>query len=94
MMKFSLPVKSSVVKGKTWALVGSSHNVRKFKIYRWDPATENPSRVDTYEVDMDNCGPLCCCRHTVGWRTVVTKLPASASTTWMTPIACFVVTQY
>jgi len=33
-------------------------NVRVFKIYRFDPdSTENP-RLDSYEVDMGNCGPM------------------------------------
>ena len=33
-------------------------NVRVFRIYRFDPdAAENP-RLDTYEVDMDSCGPM------------------------------------
>ncbi len=58
MMKFSLPMNSRVVKGKTWAAAEGSTNVRKFHIYRWDPDTSDPPRVDTYEVDMDNCGPM------------------------------------
>jgi succinate dehydrogenase / fumarate reductase iron-sulfur subunit len=58
MLKFSLPLNSRVGKGKTWAAAEGSKNVRKFNIYRWDPDTEDKPRVDTYEVDMDNCGPM------------------------------------
>ena len=29
--------------------------LRKVNIYRWDPSTEENPRIDTYEVDMDNC---------------------------------------
>lgn len=58
MMKFSLPLNSRVVNGKTWAGAEGSANVRKFHIYRWDPDTADKPRVDTYEVDMDNCGPM------------------------------------
>jgi succinate dehydrogenase and fumarate reductase iron-sulfur protein len=32
--------------------------VRKFHIYRWDPDTSDQPRLDTYEVDMDKCGPM------------------------------------
>jgi succinate dehydrogenase / fumarate reductase iron-sulfur subunit len=32
--------------------------VRAFKIYRYDPDTQANPRVDTYEVDMDACGPM------------------------------------
>ncbi len=58
MMKFSLPLNSRVVKGKNWAADENSSNVRKFNIYRWDPDTPDQPRVDSYEVDMDNCGPM------------------------------------
>ena len=27
----------------------------KVNIYRWDPSTGEKPRIDTYEVDMDNC---------------------------------------
>ena len=33
-------------------------NVRKFSIYRWKPDDGENPRVDTYFVDMDNCGPM------------------------------------
>ena len=49
---------SRVVKGKTWAATESGTNVRKFHIYRWDPDTPDQPRMDTYEVDMDKCGPM------------------------------------
>lgn len=58
MHKFSLPLNSRVVKGKTWAAAEGGSNARKFHIYRWDPDTSDQPRVDTYEVDMDKCGPM------------------------------------
>ncbi len=57
-MKFSLPLNSRVVKGKDWAADENSSNVRKFNIYRWDPDNPDQPRVDSYEVDMDSCGPM------------------------------------
>ena len=32
--------------------------MRKFKIYRWNPDDGKNPQVDTYFVDMDNCGPM------------------------------------
>jgi succinate dehydrogenase / fumarate reductase iron-sulfur subunit len=58
MSKFSLPMNSRVSKGKTWAAAEGSKNMRKFNIYRWDPDTKDQPRMDSYEVDMDSCGPM------------------------------------
>jgi succinate dehydrogenase / fumarate reductase iron-sulfur subunit len=44
--------------GKSYDAAGSAKNARDFKIYRYDPtAGENP-RLDTYRIDMDECGPM------------------------------------
>ena len=32
-----------------------SLNIRKVNVYRWDPSKNENPRVDTYEVDMNNC---------------------------------------
>ncbi|MEM9183346.1 MAG: succinate dehydrogenase iron-sulfur subunit [Pseudomonadota bacterium] len=57
MAKFTLPRNSKIKPGKTFSAKGAK-NVKRFKVYRWDPdAGENP-RTDTYEVDMDSCGPM------------------------------------
>lgn len=58
MMKFSLPLNSRVVKGKDWGPAEGASNVRKFNIYRWDPDTAEQPRVDSYTLDMDDCGPM------------------------------------
>ncbi|MEM6834392.1 MAG: succinate dehydrogenase iron-sulfur subunit, partial [Pseudomonadota bacterium] len=33
-------------------------NTRTFKVYRWNPDDGQNPRMDTYEVDMDECGPM------------------------------------
>ena len=33
-------------------------NVKKFDIYRYDPTTGENPRIDSYDVDMDNCAPM------------------------------------
>ncbi|MCZ6603686.1 MAG: succinate dehydrogenase iron-sulfur subunit, partial [Alphaproteobacteria bacterium] len=45
-------------KGKHWPAAASTTNIRAFKIYRYDPDTPDNPRTDTYDVDMDNCGPM------------------------------------
>ena len=55
MVQISLPKNSEVVKGKYYQDKTGSKNIRKVNVYRWDPSTEENPRLDTYEVDMDNC---------------------------------------
>jgi succinate dehydrogenase / fumarate reductase iron-sulfur subunit len=58
MAEFTLPANSIVKKGKTYEAPADAKNVRNFLVYRYDASTgENPS-VDTYQVDIDNCGPM------------------------------------
>ena len=58
MAEFTLPRNSTVGKGRHFPAKVGTNNVRSFKIYRWDPdETANP-RTDTYDIDMDQCGPM------------------------------------
>jgi succinate dehydrogenase / fumarate reductase iron-sulfur subunit len=58
MVEFNLPRNSKVQKGKTHKAPDGTTNVRNFKVYRWDPDTGENPRLDTFEVDMDECGPM------------------------------------
>src|SRR5580692_9959428 len=58
MAKFNLPLKSRVVGGETFKAPAGAKNVRPFKIYRWSPDDDKNPRMDTYEVDLDACGPM------------------------------------
>ena len=58
MVEFALPANSKVTEGKTHKAPEGATNVKNFKVYRWDPDTEENPRVDTYEVDLDTCGPM------------------------------------
>ncbi len=33
-------------------------NIRRFKIYRYDPDSGENPRLDTFELDIDSCGPM------------------------------------
>jgi succinate dehydrogenase / fumarate reductase iron-sulfur subunit len=58
MVALTLPKNSKVREGKTWPKPEGATNLREYRIYRWSPDDgENPS-IDTYYVDMDDCGPM------------------------------------
>ncbi len=58
MAELTLPRNSRVRPGKTYAAPAGAKRVRPFKIYRWDPDGDGNPRLDTYEVDLDACGPM------------------------------------
>lgn len=58
MAEFQLPPNSRVTSGKTFKAAAGASNVRRFSIYRYDPDSGENPRIDTYEVDMDTCGPM------------------------------------
>ena len=58
MVQFALPKNSTIEKGKHFPSDSKSKNLKKINVYRWNPEdTKNP-RVDSYEVAMDECGPM------------------------------------
>lgn len=58
MAEFSLPKNSKITKGKTFKAPKTAKRIKKFEVYRWDPETNENPRMDTYEIDMDDCGPM------------------------------------
>ncbi len=58
MPQFRLPEKSRVHTGKHHAAPGGGAQVRTFRIYRFDPESGANPRVDSYDVDLDQCGPM------------------------------------
>ena len=58
MAELVLPKNSRIKEGKHHPLKSDVKNKKTFKVYRWDPEnTENP-RYDTYDIDIDECGPM------------------------------------
>ena len=58
MVELALPKNSQIKQGKSWPKPEGATNLREYRIYRWSPDDgENPS-IDTYFVDMDDCGPM------------------------------------
>jgi succinate dehydrogenase / fumarate reductase, iron-sulfur subunit len=58
MAQFKLPQNSRVGPGKSHVAPSGAKNVRTFRIYRFDPDSGENPRVDSYQVDMDGCGPM------------------------------------
>ena len=58
MAEFTLPKNSKVKKGKSYKAPEGATNTRTFSVYRWDPDSGENPRMDSYEVDMDSCGPM------------------------------------
>jgi succinate dehydrogenase / fumarate reductase, iron-sulfur subunit len=58
MAEFTLPAHSKVVEGKTHKAPAGTKRVATFKVYRWDPDTGANPRVDTFEIDRDQCAPM------------------------------------
>ncbi|ATQ68317.1 MULTISPECIES: succinate dehydrogenase iron-sulfur subunit [Methylosinus] len=58
MVEFVLPQNSRPVEGKVWPAPEGATRLREFRIYRFDPDTSANPRIDTYFVDLDDCGPM------------------------------------
>jgi len=58
MAELRLPRNSLVGKGRHFAAPASAANIKVFRIYRWNPDDDSNPRIDTYEVDLDQCGPM------------------------------------
>ena len=58
MPQFRLPPNSRVQPGRSHPAPAGAKNVKAFKVYRFDPDSNERPRVDVYEVDLDACGPM------------------------------------
>ncbi len=57
MAEFALPQNSKVQPGKSWPKPVSK-KLQEFRIYRWNPDDGKNPQVDSYHVDMEQCGPM------------------------------------
>jgi succinate dehydrogenase / fumarate reductase iron-sulfur subunit len=58
MAELTLPANMRPVPGKVFKAPAGATRIKTFKIYRWDPDVGGNPRVDSYEVDLDTCGPM------------------------------------
>ena len=57
MAEFALPQNSKVQPGKIWPKPAGK-KLQEFRIYRWNPDDGKNPQVDSYHVDMEQCGPM------------------------------------
>ncbi len=58
MVEFALPANSKIGTGKAWPKAADAGKTKAFKVYRWNPDDGENPKVDTYEVDLESCGPM------------------------------------
>jgi len=57
MVEINLPKNSRVQDGKSWPTPEGAR-LKEFRVYRWNPDDGKNPQVDTYQVDLDQCGPM------------------------------------
>ncbi len=58
MATFTLPKNSKITGQGKEHKASDAKRVKRFKIYRWDPDSGENPRYDTFELDLDDCGPM------------------------------------
>ena len=58
MAELTLPKNSRIMPGKTWPKPAGATRLKEYRIYRYDPDSGQNPRLDTYFVDLDDCGPM------------------------------------
>jgi succinate dehydrogenase / fumarate reductase iron-sulfur subunit len=59
MVEFRLPQHSRVsTKGDHYAAPEGAKKIKRFRIYRYDPESGANPRLDSYDVPLDDCGPM------------------------------------
>ena len=58
MAELTLPANSKIRKGTDHKAPEGAKRPRTFRVYRWDPESGETPRVDSYTVDLDDCGPM------------------------------------
>lgn len=58
MAEFQLPKNSRITKGKNFPAPEGATNTKTFRVYRWSPDDDKNPSIDTFEIDLDSCGPM------------------------------------
>src|ERR1700694_5704805 len=58
MAEFTLPANSKIGTGKTHPPPSDPKRLRRFHVYRWNPDDRNNPVIDTYPIDLADCGPM------------------------------------
>jgi succinate dehydrogenase / fumarate reductase iron-sulfur subunit len=55
---FGVSSESRIKQGRTWPAPAGAVRVKSFDIYRYEPDSGENPRLDTFQVDLDDCGPM------------------------------------
>ena len=58
MASFTLPANSKIGRNRTAHRVSGAIRVKRFTVYRYDPDSGQNPHYDTFEIDLDACGPM------------------------------------
>ena len=58
MAEFTLPANSKVGTGKSHKAPAGAKRTKTFNIYRWNPDDGQNPRLDSFEIDLDQCAPM------------------------------------
>ncbi len=58
MVELALPANSKIGEGKSHPAPAGGARMKTFKVYRWEPEDGQNPRIDSYQVDLDDCGPM------------------------------------
>ena len=58
MLELRLAPESRPVAGQKFPADKNVSNVKTFHVYRWNPDSGENPRIDSYEIDLDDCGPM------------------------------------
>jgi succinate dehydrogenase / fumarate reductase iron-sulfur subunit len=55
---FGVTPESRIIRGNSWPAPPGAVRVKTFEIYRYDPDSGDNPRLDTFYVDLNDCGPM------------------------------------
>ncbi len=55
---FGVGKESRIERGRRWEAPAGARRIKEIEIYRYDPESSANPRLDTFEVDLDDCGPM------------------------------------
>src|SRR5437763_1163118 len=58
MTEFTLPANSKIGTGTSWPAPPNPKRLRQFRVYRWNPDDGEKPVLDTYSLDLAECGPM------------------------------------
>src|SRR5260370_40180092 len=58
MVEFTFPKSAKVTQGTAWPAPLRAGELREYQVYRWNPDDGRNPRLDIYQVDLDDCGPM------------------------------------